>query len=154
MIGFFRTLPVFVFLGLLIAACSLSAEQAMSPTPDPIEDLAAEFRVLRTIPGHFDGGTWNNEVDHPEGRKHKLMEQLRERFAVGSHTKTRLVELLGQPDVIYRSGDRLFDLIVESPTAVQRDTMLVYFWRGEHDFLYFDCREDAVLGAYWWMAGE
>jgi hypothetical protein len=31
---------------------------------------------------------------------------------------------------------------------------LVYHWRGEHDFLYLTVREETVLDARWWYAGE
>lgn len=42
----------------------------------PTEKIAAEFRKIRKIKGHFQGAEWNDHVDKWMGRKHKLMIEL------------------------------------------------------------------------------
>ncbi|MDH4138605.1 MAG: hypothetical protein OEW09_18070, partial [Anaerolineae bacterium] len=58
---------------------------------DPIEDIAAEFRSLRTIKGHFGGGTWNDDVDKWMGRKHQFMIQLGSRLDAGEYSKAQVI---------------------------------------------------------------
>ena len=53
-------------------------------TVDPMEDMADEFKRLRAIEGHFDGGAWNDDVDEWMGRKHRLMIELGDRFGAGT----------------------------------------------------------------------
>lgn len=125
---------------------------------EPIRDMAQEFKSLRTIEGHFDGGTWNDDVDEWMGRKHRLMIELGARFGAGAYSRTQGIDLLGAPDAIAREGDALYDLIrdrgeFERPAGGAYE-FLVYHWRGEHDFLYLTAREETILGAGWWYAGE
>ncbi len=34
------------------------------------------------------------------------------------------------------------------------DRLLVFYWRGGHDFLYFQVRGTRIVGHAWWNAGE
>lgn len=127
-------------------------------TPDLIDDqleqMAAEFRQLRAVPGQFSGGSWNDDVDLWMGRKHTLMIDLAARLTGGDYDKNTIVRLLDPPDQIAREGDALADLIHSLPGHEDLAEYLVYYWRGTHDFLFFVCREGAVVGADWWYAGE
>jgi len=124
----------------------------------PLENLAAQFRDIRKLKGHFDGGTWNDDVDHWKGRKHRLMMELGIRLAKGKYDKSDIIRLLQPPDQIARSGDDLFKWITELPgnntITVAPVEYLVYYWRGTHDFLYFTCRNDAIVHSGWWYAYE
>jgi hypothetical protein len=123
-----------------------------------MRELADAFRDLRAIQGHFEGGTWNDDVDVWMGRKHRLMIELGERLGEGATGKTRVVELLGAPDASAQEGDALYDLIrdraeFEGPSGGAYE-FSIYHWRGEHDFLYLTTRGETILGAGWWYAGE
>jgi len=147
---------------ILLTGCAGRAGVPDSPTPtatpDPIQEKAAEFRSLRAIQGHFDGGEWNDDVDQWMGRKHRLMIALGEQLGEGTYSRSQAIDLLGEPDAIAQEGDALYDQIrnrgefVEPPGSGY--VFLVYHWRGEHDFLYLIAREQAILGAGWWYAGE
>jgi len=120
--------------------------------------LADAFKDLRAIQGHFDGGAWNDDVDQWMGRKHRLMIELGQRLGAGATGKTRVVELLGAPDAIAQEGDALYEQIrdraeFEGPSG-GGDQFLIYYWRGEHDFLYLTAQGEQTLGAGWWYAGE
>jgi hypothetical protein len=127
-------------------------------TPDPIQDQAAQFKRLRAIEGHFQGGTWNDDVDRWMGRKHTLMIELGERLGTGTYSRAQAIDLLGASDAIAREGDALYDRIQDraefkGPPGGEYE-FLVYHWRGEHDWLYLIVREEAILGAGWWYAGD
>jgi hypothetical protein len=147
---------------ILLAGCAGSTGVPDTPTPpatpDPIQDQAAEFRRLRKIEGHFDGGTWNDDVDRWMGQKHALMIELGERLGTGAYNRTQAVDLLGAPDAIAREGDPLYRQIRDraefEPPADGGYELLVYHWRGEHDLMYLIVREDAILGTGWWYAQE
>jgi hypothetical protein len=122
------------------------------------EGIAAEFRGLRTGKGHFQGGTWNADVDKWMGRKHRIMIQLGSRLGSGDCAKAEIIQLLGLPDLTARESDAPFDLVkrlpaFEKPTAGPCE-LLIYYWRGAHDFLYFTSQDETILNSGWWYAGE
>jgi hypothetical protein len=125
---------------------------------DAIEQMAAEFRSLRVIPGHFTGGLWKDDVDRWMGRKHELMLKLGSRLAGGEYDQTDIINLLGPPDNTVRRGDRLFDQI-NRRSSYKASTdgsykFLVYYWRGKHDFLFFTCQDNFIISSDWWYAGD
>lgn len=131
----------------------------------PIEEIAVEFRKIRKIKGHFNGGKWNDEVDKWMGRKHRLMIELGLRISGDKYKKGDIIRLLDQPDHIVHKGDDLFKLIISqkkydsSPQEYDSSTttlyeFLIYYWRGKHDFLFFTCRNSVIIQSGWWYAGE
>ena len=135
-------------LAIALAACAPQATSVPpSPPPVTVEDLGAELRRLRAIPGHFGGGAWNDDVDGFQGRKHVVMEALERQLARA--TRAHVVEVMGPPDAVARPGEPWWQGETQAATV-----RLVYYWRGRHDVLYFDMRGDAVVGSGWWMAGE
>jgi hypothetical protein len=132
--------------------------KAQSLTVTSIQGVADEFRGLRAIKGHFEGGAWNDDLDKWMGRKHQLMIQLGERLGTGEYSRAEIVQWLALPDQIAREGDEFFNLVsslpaFEKPTAGSQE-LLIYYWRGAHDFLYFTVRGETVANAGWWYAGE
>lgn len=110
------------------------------------------------MPGHFQGGSWNAEVDDWMGAKHQVMIELGDRLAAARCRQAQVTDLLGPPDLIVHPGDQLFDQIrrqaeFEEP-AVESYTLLVYSWRGEHDLLYFTSDGQTILSSGWWHALE
>lgn len=159
--------PLVVLILLLLAGCvghagapadTVEATTVSGLDSVTVEELAAEFRSLRAIAGHFAGGQWNDDIDRWMGRKHQLMIELGSRLGADRHSRAELVRLLDPPDRVASEGDELFDLIGSLPQfegpAGNSYEFLVYYWRGTHDFLYFICQEDVVIGAGWWYAGE
>jgi len=124
----------------------------------PLEQMAAHFKKLRSVPGHFDGGTWNDDVDRWMGPKHRLMLELGARLGYGEFLKIDIIKLLNPPDHIARKGDRLYDQIFSLPGYDYRppaaSEFLIYFWRGRHDFLFFACQGGVISGSDWWYAGD
>jgi hypothetical protein len=152
---------------LLLAGCAgrantpgipLETVEADNLATASIQDIAAEFRNLRTVKGHFQGGTWNDDVDKWMGRKHQLMIQLGSRLGAGEYKEAQVLQWLGPPDLIAREGADLFDLInslpeFERPTTGPYD-LLIYYWRGTHDVLYFTSQGETIINSGWWYAGD
>ena len=103
--------------------------------PARLKSLGQEYQELRKQKGHFTGGgEWNNAVDRWDGRKHQVMGELGELLSTGESTE-RLLSVMGEPDA--RDGSHW-----------------VYYWRGRHDYLFFDCKDGKIVKSDWWMAGE
>lgn len=110
-----------------------------------VDALGAEFRDLRQVPGHFGGGGWNSEVDAWNGRKHRVMEALGE--ALARAPEERITAVMGPPDDPAGAWS-----LVQPPAGTTH--LLVYRWRGMHDFLYFLRSGSEGRGSGWWMALE
>ena len=127
-------------------------------TKIPFPELVTAFRELRTIKGHFDGGPWRNEVDRWMGRKHKVMIALRQRIEARGFGRQQLVEQLGAPDRILDENDPMFHTCARDFNHSQKNhgpvEILVYHWRGGHDFLYFVTVDEMLVDSGWWHAGE
>jgi hypothetical protein len=122
------------------------------------EEIAAQFRDLRAIKGHFQDGDWNADVDTWMGRKHQIMLQLGARLGAGNCRREQVVQLLGPPDLTAREGDAPFDWVsrlaeFEKPATGPYE-LLIYYWRGTHDFLYFTAQSESILNSGWWQAGD
>lgn len=103
--------------------------------PIQLQELGQEYQELRKQKGHFSGGgEWNPAVDRWAGRKHEVMAELGKALGPGQTSET-LLAVMGEPDA--REGSHW-----------------LYFWRGRHDYLFFDCRAGKILKSEWWMAGE
>jgi hypothetical protein len=150
---------------LLMAGCASPARLPTgSPAPDgcelptDTEEFAAEFVRLRAVQGHFQGGSWNDDVDAWSGRKHRVMLDLGSRLSAAGCKQERLTDLLGSPDRIARPGDAIFDEVsrqaeFEEPPGPDYE-LLVYYWRGARDYLYFTADGETILGSGWWHAYE
>jgi hypothetical protein len=142
-----------------VSADTVRADRCQRTTSVDLKQADAEFKKLRTIAGHFGGGSWNDGVDKWMGRKHRLMLELESLIVAGSYTKSCVIQLLGPPDQEVSQGHRLYPAIIsahaENDTPmVATDKYIVYYWRGEHDFLFFACRQGKVVHSGWWYAGE
>jgi len=107
--------------------------------------LAREWAELRHLKGHFQGGSWSEDADSWKGRKHQVLAELGEILGKPGTPETRIRELLGHPDRTEHT------CLVQAPAD---SDVLIYEWRGMHDFLYFVCQEGRVVKSGWWMAGE
>ena len=126
---------------------------ALAAVLGDLAGLAAEYRTLRELRGHFSGGEWNDEVDRFGGRKHEVMLRLGEALGGGAYTKNEVVALLGPPDDVLKRGDLMFPHAYGGGDARVRE-LLVYHWRGGHDFLFFTSDGARVIGSGWWAALE
>lgn len=130
---------------LLLTATACAPQRQPDPViqASPVAELALKadaFRQLRTLKGHFTGGTWNADTDAFNGKRHQVMLELEQLLQGKLLTRAELVTLLGEPDAVR--------------SAPESGEQLVYFWRGWHDYLFFTLIEGQPLHAEWYFAYE
>jgi hypothetical protein len=101
--------------------------------------LAREYRDLRQQSSHWKGGTWNDDVDQFGGRMHVVLQELAKRVSEAGQTRAQVLDLMGEPDAVRKQAD---------------EELLIYFWRGWHDYLFFVCRNELIRKADWYHAYE
>lgn len=141
-----------------VTSLPVFATQENSLSQAPLEQIAADFRRLRTVPGHFGGAKWNDDVDRWMGTKHRIMLELGTRLVRSEFSKPDVIQLLNPPDQIALKGNCLYHQIISLPgyDALPEAPyeFLIYYWRGRHDFLFFICQGGIVIGSNWWYGGE
>ena len=122
--------------------------------------MAAEFRELRAIPGHFGGGKPDPRVDHWQGRKHQLM-QLLGPFALEQKLSLeQLEQLLGPPDRHFTPQDPHYSSFAEhiewqaGSGATTPGELLIYDFRSGHDQMIFSQQNNEVSALGWFHAYE
>ncbi|KAJ3039808.1 hypothetical protein HDV00_011716 [Rhizophlyctis rosea] len=138
----------------------------------------SDYQSLRSVKGHFDGGDeFNPDVDKFGGKKQLAMEKLGEYLGAPGTPATRVLQTMGKPDAVVPKTDAS----QEGPSALQGGSagvqgmpgplipggglaeggnyFLVYYWRGKHDYLWFEVQTDkngdeTVKGYDWYKALE
>ncbi len=153
----------FVAVGLLSSSSAFAAKYNQpSKGRDLIslslEESGLEFQKLRKTKGHFSGGKWSDSVDKWMGRKHQVMLHLQQKLTSKRADKHTIISIMGNPDIMLNYNDPQapeFYLNTLSREVKQAgDEILIYKWRGSHDFLYFVIRKKKQLKSDWWMALE
>lgn len=155
------TIPA-ILTGVAIALCTPAPPAGAGDEAGPpsvsgeVRALAEELRGLRAVKGHFEGGPPNRDVDANGGRKHVVMQKLAEALGGGAFLEEQVVSLLGVPDAVARPGDARWAETFPDRAAAPAETekILIYLWRGWHDYLYFEVAGGRVTRAAWWFAGE
>jgi hypothetical protein len=130
---------------------SVSPRTAKSPRPMTIEQMTSQYMELRSEGGHFDGESWNADVDLWSGKKHLLMRALSHWLDMESADKQQVLKIMGEPDSTLAAGAGGYD---ELPKEARRGEVLIYFWRNRHDYLYFSCTGREPCSSSWWHAYE
>lgn len=157
--AFNRCLLLIVSLLLFILPTN-SCSKSLDPQFDQesLSQMSSDFNRLRKIKGHFSGGSWNNAVDKWRGYKHNIMLKFSKHFDRGGQQVSRVIQYMGSPDETAEPGSRLFQQLNTLPQYTGMDLtdsrFLIYYWRGEHDFLFFELRDEELLSTGWWHAGE
>ena len=138
---------------------TIAVEVTAEQTPlfsTTLTNNANAFRELRPIKGQFDGGSWVEEVDAWNGRKHQLMQDIAEELNGTRHSEAAIIQLLGEPDQTIQKGEELYSTLYPEPsqTTGVSAQILIYHWRGNHDYLFLISEDDVVTHIDWWYAGE
>lgn len=124
--------------------------QVFGSTTLGLQELSSQYQQLRSIQGHFQGGTWQDRIDRWAGQKHQVMTELGEALGRAGTPESEVLRWMGQPDERASPGSLSWAAV----RPEQGEQLLIYCWRGHHDFLYFLCQQDRVVRSGWWMAGE
>ncbi|KAL7750376.1 hypothetical protein RI367_004149 [Sorochytrium milnesiophthora] len=126
--------------------------------------LQQSFHTLRSEPSHFAGtGGFNPRVDKFQGDKHVAMQELQRQLGVPGTEATDVFKYMGDPDLRVETLDQVkklmggttYALADAGQTEESKKRFLVYYWRGIHDYLYFQldnqCKQVEQSG--WIQAG-
>ena len=129
-----------------------------APVTKKVLELAKQYRELRKVKGHFTGGEWNDDVDSSSGRLYTVLDDLRKALGNPSYKRADIVLLMGEPDAILSRDSKEYLFQRGTPDLAGKGgaekNLLVYFWRGWHDYLYFVCQDEAIQEAGWYFALE
>ncbi|KAI3630642.1 hypothetical protein MIR68_012077 [Amoeboaphelidium protococcarum] len=130
-----------------------------------VEQLSSRYQQLKSVPSHFDERPHDNansvnnstdEVDLYNGEKHQVMMALGQKLGQKGTKWEQLLDAMGEPDEITHDLDNPHQsapfmpgpVIPEgSPPADQQEgeVYLLYYWRGRHDFLWFQMSESSEI---------
>lgn len=132
---------VMAFLLLTTPVCAQERERCcrLSTEPLTLRELGREYRRLRHGAGSQCCNRFNSGLM-------QAMTELQDSLQPGIPVK-RVTALMGRPDL--RSSKR-YDAIEPPP----RSRLLIYHWRGSHDFLYFIVSGGHVVKSEWYNAWE
>lgn len=133
--------------GSLLLRAEAQAERQVRPLI--LEEMSAQYIAMRHQPGHFDGAAWNNDVDPWSGKKHTLMRALSNRLATMMADRRQVIRVMGMPDRVVTPSTAGFG---ELPEHSRGGEVLVYFWRNQHDYLYFSCSHAGACTPDWWYS--
>lgn len=145
----------------VVLALALSPVMAAAPAPRPAraestEQLAREYRRLRAK--KVQPGVLDRETQAFGGRKHEVMGELVARLGVRGTKRARIVALMGEPDsVVDHPSPRDCELLRNAgggPGCGDATLLLVYEWRGMHDYAWFGIGDGAVVSSGWYFALE
>lgn len=155
-----------VFIGFLflLGCASPSTHESVAPQlsevdiPAEVQAAADAYQELRPIAGQFSGGEWYADADDWHGSKHTAMIKVAAFADDNEISEIILLELLGRPDLVVQEDDTLLNLIKLQPdyedTQTESSIHLIYYWRGEHDFLFFESDRGTIVQSGWWYSME
>ena len=148
-------------LALLLATLLLAGSTPREPSAREkpvdalsLEEMGLELHRLRALPSHFvrSPGTWHDDRDSWGSRMHQVMGKLVTHFGTPGTPRAALIATMGEPDQIAKPGDTLWDYAPRD--APPGSEMLIYHWRGLHDFAWLLVHDGEVVRADWYFAYE
>ncbi|KAF9953784.1 hypothetical protein BGZ70_000115, partial [Mortierella alpina] len=130
-----------VLMGLAIAFLTFVSVSAapVAVADNDIKTLSKGFKDLRQVEGFWDGDDeeYNEDVDAPEGKKHRDMQTLHNALSKPGTAASLVKDTMRPSDDI--PDDILKQLKASEPktTPPTNYSYLSYQWRGNHDFLWF-----------------
>lgn len=163
-----KTILLFL-LGFLVLSEKISYADLKKESPKLNEEkdilmISEQFRNLRAIKGHFEGGAWNKKVDSWHSEKHLALMQLAAYAEVEQLSQTELETLLGKADKMGEKKnfpssfwEQIEWINVEDVNAsdfFENQLVMVYHLRGQHDQCVFYFLKGRVKGYGWLFAYE
>ncbi len=143
---------------LLFFAALVSAEPTTESNINDkdLRTLIADFQYWRSVPGHFEGASWNSHVDAWNGTLHKIMLALDQQVEVGQSSSENILALLGEPD------QKILDALHKKEALVAqadwhgepKGEVWVFNWRGKHDQFLIAIDKGVAVAKGWYMALE
>ncbi|KAI8836061.1 hypothetical protein BJ741DRAFT_606666 [Chytriomyces cf. hyalinus JEL632] len=166
-----RVLLLLFTLSAVVQACSSEAPKSQKSQMDAtnLTALSNEYKALRSVKGHFEGGPeFVKDVDGFNGKKHKTLDALCSSLGVPNTPLSSVVENMGIPDEVQPATQSLDQPAAASlmPGPVLSGAPItsfeegkpfyaIYHWRGRHDYVWFLFTASGVVEqSGWYNAGE
>lgn len=140
----------------ILIACLSSCATAV-PNDDNINALAKQYSQLRVRQKALPAGTFDKELRSAGGQLEKVLAELGSQLGKPTYRQEDIIRFMGQPDAIKSAGEYQPHSIAPNEQAgkIPNDAiLLIYFWRGWHDYLYFVSQNGVIQSAHWYFAGE
>ena len=109
--------------------------------PASLNNLGREYQRLK----HQQTEEWGSCDTYGSGL-HEVLDIIVKQVAIGTDVST-VVDALGKPDNIVTPED-----VSKVPFPVAFDELLyMYHWRGTHDFIYFEIKNNKVVKSEWFI---
>lgn len=152
---------------ILVICFTFLAHSTTMSKEEALQSLTEQWKVLRQVKGHFQDGDYDKDVDGFNGRKHLVMKEMHE--ILKSSSTSEIMAALGNPDQVTETLEMnhtplmMPGPVMPSDVAAQTGPMLtsgpiylVYYWRGNHDYLWFKIESSSgrVVDSGWYNALE
>jgi hypothetical protein len=139
----------------LLTAIFLVACADIPANDDKLNKLLTQYSQLRTRQKVLPQGVFDKELRSPDGQLSNVLGELGTQLGNPAYKKADIIRLMGEPDAIKSGKDyQPHSIGQRSEKPLADDLLLIYFWRGWHDYLYFVSRNDIIQDARWYFAGE
>jgi hypothetical protein len=141
---------LYLLIASILVACAITPAN-----DDKLNKLLAQYSQLRIRQKALPQGVFDKELRSPDGQLSNVLGELGTQLGNPAYKKADIIRLMGEPDAIKSGKDYQPHSIGErSEKPLADDLLLIYFWRGWHDYLYFVSRNDVIQNAHWYFAGE
>ncbi len=128
-----------------------------------VPQLNQAWQALKDLQGHFDGAAWRPEVDQWQGRKHCVLDVLRQKFLVTHPSEQQVLQAMGAADASaslstppqLRTPPAACASAVGATWAHDSATYQAwawYRWRGMHDGMLILFQQGQVAQALWCLS--
>lgn len=137
----------------LLASCS-----SMPSNDKSINALVEQYAQLRTRQKALPAGVFDKELSGSRGQLGKVLTELGEQLGKPDYRQEDIIRFMGKPDAIKMAGEfqprSISDDTYTTGIIPEGEMLLIYFWRGWHDYLYFVSKDGIIQRAQWYFAGE
>ncbi|KAG0213133.1 hypothetical protein BGX28_004959 [Mortierella sp. GBA30] len=153
----FRKSATILFIALSVMFLGILSVSAAPTAPsNDLQVLGQDFQALREVRGHWDGETFNADVDAPNGKKFQVMQKLYETLGKPGTLAKDVEAIMGQSDSIPAAVLKELKRTEPQITPPTNFKYVLYKWRGYHDYLWFrvNLRTKTVSKSEWYFAYE
>ena len=129
---------------------------------EELQHLIKQYKNYRKKRAKCDenGKNWYDELDRFGGKMHQAMQRIVELIKNKELTSTdQLFSSIGNPDLIIDKNSDSFRHFSGCADVIGMEIdndmmMLIYYWRGLHDFLIITAKDGIIMDTDWWFAFE
>lgn len=122
-----------------------------------IEALAEKYTQLRERKKALQPGIFDKDLSGSGGKLEEVLSELGKQLGKPEYREEDIIRIMGKPDALKVAGEyQPGSLGQNAPERIvsNDEVLIIYFWRGWHDYLYFVSKAGIIQRAQWYFAGE